>query len=114
MASITTASVGETRGLDGLRLTARGRRALVGLAAFLLSVPLVAWGAGAVADAPRSAVEVRLQTVAPGETLWQYAATVAAPGEDLRDVVADLKELNGMRTAALQVGQVVVLPQTGE
>ncbi|WP_277212784.1 LysM peptidoglycan-binding domain-containing protein [Isoptericola croceus] len=98
-------------GLGGLRLTVRGRRVLVALTVLLLAAPTLAWGARAVADAPDQALEVRLQTVAPGETLWQYAATVAEPGEDLRDVVAALQDLNGMRSAELQVGQVLVLPR---
>lgn len=98
-------------GLGGLRLTRRGRRVLVTLTVLLLAAPTLTWGARAVADAPDRALEVRLQTVAPGETLWQYAAAVADPGEDLRDVVAALQDLNGMRSSQLQVGQVVVLPR---
>lgn len=100
-----------TPGLGDLRLTARGRRVLVGLAVVLVSALMTAWGASAVADAPARALEVQLRTVAPGETLWQYAESVAEPGDDLRDVVAELKELNGLRTTVLQVGQVVVLPE---
>jgi len=76
---------------------------------------LVLVGAGlvgqrAVAEAPGTGVEVQLHTVAPGETLWQYAQTVRESGEDLRDVVAQLRELNGLTTAELQTGQVVLLP----
>ncbi|MFV2144519.1 MULTISPECIES: LysM peptidoglycan-binding domain-containing protein [Isoptericola] len=97
-------------GLGGLRLTVRGRRVLVALAVLLLAVPAVAWGASAVADAPDRAQEVRLETVAPGETLWEYARSVATPGEDLRDVVAALQELNGLGGAELRAGQVLVLP----
>jgi hypothetical protein len=97
-------------GLGGLRLTARGRRVLMALVALVLAVPALAWGAVAVADAPERAQEVRLETVAPGETLWEYARTVAGPGEDLRDVVAALRELNGLGSAELRVGQVLVLP----
>ncbi|MEL7976193.1 LysM peptidoglycan-binding domain-containing protein [Isoptericola sp. F-RaC21] len=97
-------------GLGGLRLTRRGR---VVIAALVL---LVLVGAGlvgqrAVAEAPGAGVEVRLQTVAPGDTLWQYAQSVRGAGEDLRDVVAELRELNDLPTAELQAGQVVLLPQ---
>ncbi|MFC7878838.1 LysM peptidoglycan-binding domain-containing protein [Isoptericola sp. NPDC057391] len=96
-------------GLGGLRLTRRGR---VVVAALVL---LVLVGAGlvgqrAVAESPGAGVEVRLQTVAPGDTLWQYAQQVRDTGEDLRDVVADLRDLNGLTSAELQTGQVVVLP----
>jgi hypothetical protein len=115
MASHTAVSVaaGGEQGLEGLRLTARGRRVLVALAVLVLSASMTAWAVGAVADAPGRALEVQLRTVAPGETLWEYAESVAEPGDDVRDVVADLKELNGLRTTALQVGQVVVLPHGG-
>ncbi|HWV78877.1 MAG TPA: LysM peptidoglycan-binding domain-containing protein [Isoptericola sp.] len=96
-------------GLGGLRLTRRGR---VVVAALVL---LVLVGAGlvgqrAVAESPGAGVEVRLQTVAPGDTLWQYARQVRDTGDDLRDVVAELRDLNGLTSAELQAGQVVVLP----
>ena len=97
-------------GLDGLRLTARGRRVLVLLVTLLLAVPTISWGVGAVADSPDRAQEVRLQTVEPGDSLGQYARTSARPGDDLRDVVAALAELNGLETAELRAGQVLVLP----
>ncbi|WP_139820994.1 LysM peptidoglycan-binding domain-containing protein [Krasilnikoviella flava] len=79
-------------------------------------VLLVLVGAGligqrAVAEAPGAGVEVRIHTVAPGETMWQYAQSVRDAGEDLRDVVAELRDLNGLATAELEAGQVVLLPQ---
>mgnify|MGYP000076639513 CR=1 FL=1 len=97
-------------GLDGLRLTARGRFVLA-LAALLLAAPLGLWGVSAVAGSPHEPVPVQLHTVAPGETLWQYAEQVAGPDQDLRDVVADLRDLNGLRSSELRVGQLVVLPR---
>ncbi|MFE6969843.1 LysM peptidoglycan-binding domain-containing protein [Isoptericola sp. NPDC057653] len=97
-------------GLGGLRLSRRGR---VVIAALVLLVLVAAGlvGQRAVADAPGSGVEVRLHTVQPGETLWQYARSVRDTGDDLRDVVADLRQLNGLTTAELQAGQVVLLPE---
>jgi hypothetical protein len=96
-------------GLGGLRLTRRGRVVLTAL------VLLVLVGAGligqrAVAEAPGGGIEVQIHTVAPGETLWQYAHAVRDSGEDLRDVVAELRDLNGLATAELEAGQVVLLP----
>jgi hypothetical protein len=35
---------------------------------------------------------------------------VAAPGEDLRDVVSGLAELNGLSSSGLQAGQKILLP----
>lgn len=99
-------------GLGGLRLTARGRRVLVVLALLVAAAASVAWGSQAIAGGPGQPVEVRLQTVAPGDSLWRYAAMLAEPGQDVRDVVVELKALNGMRTAELRVGQVIVLPSS--
>ncbi|WP_344105538.1 LysM peptidoglycan-binding domain-containing protein [Myceligenerans crystallogenes] len=95
--------------LDGLRLTTRGR-VVVALAAFALAAPLV-WGATAAANPPLPPQELRAHAVAPGESLWALAASVAEPGQDVRDVVRELQDLNGLATASLQVGQTVYLPE---
>jgi len=96
-------------GLGGLRLTRRGRAVLVALA-LLATAGAGLLGTQAVASAPGDPLEVRVHTVAPGETLWEYAAVLAEAGQDVREVVADLRELNGLRTAELEAGQVVLLP----
>lgn len=97
-------------GEGGLRLTRRGRGVVIGLAL------LAALGIGSVAqhasaDAPARSVPVETWTVAPGESLWQIAGAVAAPGQDLRVVVAELIELNGLSEAGLQAGQQVLVPR---
>lgn len=96
-------------GLGGLRLTGRGRVVTAFLAA-LVCAPLVSLGAQAMASSPGEPVEVRVHTVAPGETLWDFAQEIAGPREDVRDVVADLRELNELGSAALQVGQTILVP----
>ncbi|CAM3527657.1 LysM peptidoglycan-binding domain-containing protein [Isoptericola cucumis] len=96
-------------GLGGLRLTRRGRLVVV-----LLTVLVVAAaglvGQQAVAGSPGGPLEVRLHTVAPGESLWEYARVIAGGQQDVREVVADLRDLNELDSADLQVGQVVLLP----
>ncbi|RPF22073.1 LysM peptidoglycan-binding domain-containing protein [Myceligenerans xiligouense] len=95
-------------GLEGLRLTARGRFA-VAVVALVVAAPVV-WGATAVASSPVDPVEVRAHAVEPGETLWGLAASVAEPGQDVRDVVRELQELNGLPTGGLTVGQTLYVP----
>ncbi|PZR55427.1 peptidoglycan-binding protein [Xylanimonas oleitrophica] len=96
-------------GLGGLRPTRRGRVVLV-LLATLLVAPFVGMGAQAAASDPQRPLEVRVHTVAPGETLWGFATQLAAAGQDVRDVVAELREINELRSAELRVGQAILLP----
>lgn len=91
-----------------LRLTRRGR-----VVVFLLALGAGLWALGgqvAAADAPAAAVPVQTYTVRAGETMWEIAAGIAAPGEDVRDVIDDVLELNEMSSAALTAGQQILLP----
>ena len=96
------------RGL--VRLTRRGQVVVVGLllglitAAFVLgrSAPSTA---GPIGVAPA----ISATTVASGETLWAVANRIA-PDRDPRDVVAQIRQLNRMGAAQLQVGQQLLLP----
>ena len=67
-------------------------------------------GGQAVAAGPTQALEVVSYTVQPGDTLWQIAADVAVPGEDVRDVIVELQELNALPRAELTAGQHLVVP----
>ncbi|ADG74466.1 Peptidoglycan-binding lysin domain protein [Cellulomonas flavigena DSM 20109] len=93
-----------------LRLTRRGRAVVWGLGA-ALAVAVGGAALSAQADGPVSrAVEVQRVVVASGDTLWGIAAEVAAPGEDVRDVVLRLMELNRLPSGGLQAGQTIVVP----
>lgn len=93
-----------------LRLTTRGRVVVV-LLALLLSVAVSAIAARAVADGPATgAVEVTRHVVLEGETMWALAEEVAAPGQDVRDVVLELVRLNELPNAGLMAGQEILLP----
>lgn len=105
-------SVGHASGGAGLRLTARGRRALV-LVVVLLLAGLVLAGRAVAAGVGTDAVAVETHTVAAGETLWGIAAQISGPDDDVRDVVIRLKELNQMDSADLMAGEQVLLPAQG-
>ncbi|WP_251150720.1 LysM peptidoglycan-binding domain-containing protein [Cellulosimicrobium sp. Marseille-Q4280] len=91
-----------------LRLTRRGRVVLVVLLALL--VVLGARVGSAVAGSAGEPEEVRVHVVAAGETLWDHASALATPGEDVRDVVARIVELNGLSSSGLRAGQRLLLP----
>lgn len=95
--------------LSSLRLTPRGRMVLWGLGALLVCMS-VFFASTAVASDPDPAIAVTTATVMEGETLWHFAKEIAAPDEDLRDVVALIQDLNDLPSAELQIGQQLLLP----
>lgn len=95
-----------------LRLTARGRRLLLSLAvaggvglAALLHGLVAGDGAGGLHLAGQDSVVVR-----PGDTLWSIASSVAGGNEDVRVVVAEIREVNGLHGSDLVPGEVLRLP----
>lgn len=100
-----------TRAAHGreLRLTRRGRWFMAALAS-VVAIGTGIVGGQAVAAGPTQALEVVSYTVQPGDTLWQIAADVAVPGEDVRDVIVELQELNALPRAELTAGQHLVVP----
>lgn len=95
--------------LRDLRLTRRGWWVLSLVAVGLVAVGMFL-GDRAFASSPAEPVAVADHFVAPGESLWQIAGAVALPGEDRRDVVDMLVELNGRSTASLEVGERLLVP----
>ena len=69
--------------------------------------------AGAAAAAPPGAVHASAGPapvlVQPGDTLWSLAERIA-PARDPREVVSQIRRLNGLPTAALQAGQQLLVP----
>ncbi len=97
-----------------LRMTARGRRVLLALAAIPLAggIALAALGGGsALASGAQGATAASFDTVTvlPGDTLWGIAAEIA-PEADPRTVVDALEELNGLRGGVLPVGTTLSIP----
>ena len=95
---------------SALRLTRRGRLVLT-MAILAVGVVLALVGARAASAGSSAPAVVAPQsvTVQPGQSLWQIASA-AVPGADVRDVIIDIKELNGMGSSALSAGQVLRLP----
>ena len=92
-----------------MRLTLRGRVVLVALAA------LLAFGIGSVADRAQATQAVEPASyvtvvVAPGESLWTIASSIAGD-RDVRDVVAMLLEINDLATSDLLIGQTLLVPE---
>lgn len=97
-----------------LRLTVRGRRVLLALAALPLAIGIgfaALSGGSAVAsgEAGASAASFETVTVMPGDTLWSIAGEVA-PDADPREVIGEISRLNLLRGEALQVGQEIAIP----
>jgi hypothetical protein len=92
-----------------LRLTVRGRWVVRALALVVAGAALLT-GGRAFADGAGAPVAVDTYTVGEGETLWSIAGAFTAPGEDVREVVDELTELNGMAGSALTAGDQILVP----
>lgn len=102
-------SSGRTTSAPGMRLTRRGR-AVVTTLAVVAATFLTFASQQAFAGQGGGAVHVDTRTVVAGETLWEIAREYSRPGQDIRDVVDELAELNGLRTSALRAGQELLVP----
>ncbi len=95
----------------GLRLTRRGRAVVLLTLVTLLVLAFVLGRAGdsqAATETPL-AKPYAATTVHAGETLWSVAKRVA-PGHDPRALVAEIRTLNHLPSASVQVGQQLLLP----
>ncbi|WP_413450545.1 LysM peptidoglycan-binding domain-containing protein [Georgenia phoenicis] len=96
-----------------VRLTARGRLVrslLVMVLALTAAVAGGSWVGGLVSDAQGYTGPVERVSVSAGDTLWGIAAATAAEGQDVREVVDDILELNGLASGDLAAGQQLVVP----
>ncbi|TQN32319.1 LysM domain-containing protein [Haloactinospora alba] len=103
----------------GMRLTRRGRVALVSVLCFAATVGVamvvmtaVAAGASASGPTPNAMLPgsaTTTITVRDGDTLWGIAEQIR-PGEDPRRTVHEIVELNDLSDSTLVPGQTLVLP----
>ncbi|MCG8152944.1 LysM peptidoglycan-binding domain-containing protein [Pimelobacter simplex] len=96
-------------------MTRRGRL-LVFVLALLAVVAAALWlaaGSAASRDAGAPA-EVDVVTVAPGDTLWDIASDAAATtGDDVRDMMQRIEQLNALDGGTVYVGQDLRVPAEG-
>ncbi|UNK72001.1 LysM peptidoglycan-binding domain-containing protein [Microbacterium sp. H1-D42] len=96
-----------------LRLTTRGRRVLLAIAALPIvigiAVSVIAGGSALASGAQAAPVSFETVTVLPGDTLWSIAAEVA-PEADPRVVIEDVKRLNNLSSGLIQVGSDIAIP----
>lgn len=95
-----------------VRLTRRGRLAVL-LLAFVVVAAAAVWLAAGSAAGPESggAPAVEIVTVAPGDTLWGIASeAAAASGEDIDDVMEHIRQLNTLDGSSVFAGQELRVP----
>lgn len=97
-----------------LRMTARGRRVIVGMVSLPLAAAVFLGAlAGGEALASRSASapagEFTTVLVEPGDSLWSIALEVA-PASDPRDVVDEIVRLNALGSSTVDAGQRIAIP----
>lgn len=102
----------DVRPAPGVRLTRRARRLglVLGLA---VGIALGSWVGSAVAGGDEDGLRLAAGSsvvVHQGDTLWSIAAAVADEGDDVRAVIADIRELNELPDAVVVPGQVLALP----
>jgi len=110
---ITAPAVPAMRPAARLRLTVRGRRVMVALAALPLAaaVAFAALSGGSAIASGDAVVTASFETVTvmPGDTLWSIAESIA-PEADPRTVIGAIERLNALGAASLQVGQQLAIP----
>jgi LysM repeat protein len=97
-----------------LRLTRRGRLVITLLVATLVVAGALLGAQTALAGQDAAPASLSQVTVLPGDTLWSIAAeSLRSQGStdvDVRDRVAEIRDLNALESSSLSVGQELVLP----
>ena len=95
---------------DMERTYVRRRRTVAAVAAALIGVLMSPLAAGAVRRGePSAPAAQQVVVVQTGDTLWSIAQRVR-PGDDPREVAAEIAATNGVQPGALTVGVSLVVP----
>jgi hypothetical protein len=98
---------------QALRLTRRGRLTLVLSVMTLLVFAGFSLGRGSSLAASRTRPPAQHSVVVePGETLWSVATRIE-PHADPRRVVADIEARNHLSSAAVEPGELLLVPASG-
>ncbi|MBA4609410.1 LysM peptidoglycan-binding domain-containing protein [Aeromicrobium sp. Marseille-Q0843] len=94
-----------------VRLTGRGRVAIVAVALAIITTLVIVFGSAVVATGSASDPGiVTTVTVQPGQTLWSIAAE-ARPNADIRATVDEIVKLNALEDGApLPIGSTLAVP----
>lgn len=92
-----------------LRLTRRGRLAILTSVLAVAAAASLATGSVSLAGTSSSPVPARYVVVEGGDTLWSIAGDVA-PDADRRDTVAEIVELNALAGSGVRAGQQLAVP----
>ena len=95
---------------EQLRLTRRGRLVLSLASLVTVAAAFVGLAAPVIADQPGGPPPAtRSVVVGPGDTLWEIARE-SVPQADTRDVVAQIRRLNGLSSGSIAVGDELEVP----
>ena len=98
-----------------IRLTPRGRflarlAVLASLSILLFSAASIYTQASAGPQTQTLPTPYVKVTVTPGQTLWSIASSMASPGDDPRDLVNAIVDINHLKSPELFAGQKIYLP----
>jgi nucleoid-associated protein YgaU len=88
------------------------RQLSVRLSVFLASVLTVFLLIGGAAGAEEPPPATTEYVVAAGDTLWAVAAGYAGQEIDVRNLIADIKDLSGIESSTIFPGQVLRIPES--
>ncbi|CAN5633651.1 hypothetical protein BH24ACT11_BH24ACT11_15780 [soil metagenome] len=107
---MSTTMTSRRSGPGHLHLTRRGRLVLLlVVVATLLAATVVASSAVLASGDASSAAGMQQVTVQPGQTLWDIAGASGARG-DMRDAVYEIRQVNHLDSAGVQIGQTLDVP----
>ena len=106
----TASAAPRARSRSQVRLTRRGRLVVFLLALLVVAAAAVWLAAGSAASREAGdPARVEVVTVAPGDTLWDIASDAAA-GDDVREMMQRIQQLNALDGGTLYVGQDLRVP----